>query len=122
MKYHLFTAADEGALQKDTILGARYYTQPQSQGEDFLPGSWDTSVCFLYETVWLDNVAQDGFWMVIATDIVDADLAQHAACKIAFDGDDGTPLGGTFTVNDVVALQFSPVPAGAVLPWQQGSE
>ena len=118
MKYHLFTATDEATLQNDSVVGARFYTPPQSQGEDYIPGMWDQSVCFLYTSVYLDSVAQDGFWMIIATDIADTDLAQHPDCKIAWDGDNGQPLGGMFTVNEVLVCTFSPVPAGAILPWQ----
>ncbi|HEY6022136.1 MAG TPA: hypothetical protein VIY48_20385 [Candidatus Paceibacterota bacterium] len=116
-KYHLFTAADEATLQTDPVLSRFYIIGGGEPGDP--PSTWDMSVCFTYEEVYLDNVPQDGFWMIVATDIADTSLAQHPNCKIAFDGDNGLPLGGMFTVNEVLALTFSPVPAGAVLPWQQ---
>lgn len=117
MKLHLFQFTNETSAQNDPIIGA-YWTPPQDMGpRGIWPGQWDESQTFPNEGVWLTRVAQSGFWIIITSADSNTSLAQHSACRLAWDNDSAVILGGTYTGNEMSALYVAPVPAGAYNPW-----
>jgi hypothetical protein len=115
MKLHLFQFDDEAAAQNDQVVSAFYI--PPSGGLDPIPGGWDPSVTFPNTQVYIAQAQQSGFWIIIATGNADTALAQHSACRLAWDNESAVILGGTYTGNDMSALYVTPVPAGAYNPW-----
>ncbi|MCJ9729547.1 hypothetical protein [Bradyrhizobium sp. PRIMUS42] len=116
MKLHLVEFADEQAAIGDEII-SQLYTPPMDGGGYVIPGGWDSDTCFPNESVYVSQALQPGFWMIIAKANSDTTLAQHSACRLAWDNESAVILGGTYTGNDMSALFVSPVPAGAYNPW-----
>jgi hypothetical protein len=116
MKLHLLQFDDEATAQNDISVG-EYWNPPQESGGDFIPGWWDQDVTFANIGVWASQVAQTGWWIILALPNTDTVLAQHSACRLAWDNESAVILGGTYTGNDMAALYVSPVPAGSYNPW-----
>lgn len=113
MKLHLFQFDTEAAAINDPTVSAFHFPGSPGESDPF----WDQSVTFPNTGVWITQSPQSGFWIIIATADTNTTLAQHAACRLAWDNESAVVLGGTYTGNDMSALYVSPVPAGAYNPW-----
>jgi len=116
VKLHLLQFDDEPTAQADAVVGA-YWTPPMEGGGDSIPGFWDQGMTFPNEAVYISQVLQGGFWIIVALPNSDTTLAQHSSCRLAWDNESAVILGGTYTGNDMSALFVAPVPAGAYNPW-----
>jgi hypothetical protein len=112
MKLHALQFTDEAAAIADPVLGPYYFPYVPGEG-----GGWNTSVVSPNISIWMDRILQPGFWAIAATSDSNTALAQHDACRLAWDDENAVILGGTFTGNEMSAMYVSPVQSGAYNPW-----